>query len=198
MNRLITTLILIAGFTMGIAAQQLETATFGGGCFWCTEAFFSELKGVHKVRSGYSGGEIENPTYREVCTGQTGHAEVIQIEYDVSVIGFTELLEVFFATHDPTSLNRQGADVGTQYRSVILYHSEKQKEIAQKVILELNGARVFEKPIVTEVAPFDVFYEAEDYHQDYFKNNANQPYCRVVIKPKLAKFRKVYQELLKE
>lgn len=198
MHRLIATLIFIAGFTMGITAQQMETATLGGGCFWCTEALFSELKGVQKVRSGYSGGEIENPTYREVCTGKTGHAEVIQIDFDASIIGFVELLEIFFATHDPTTLNQQGADVGTQYRSIILYHTQKQKEVAQMVIRKLNGACVFEKPIVTEVVSFDVFYEAEDFHQDYFKNNANQPYCRVVINPKLIKFRKVYQEILKE
>lgn len=179
-------------------SAQKETATFGNGCFWCTEAIFKNLKGVETVESGYSGGKIKNPTYREVCSGLTGHAEAIQITYDPSVISFDELLEVFWKTHDPTTLNRQGADVGTQYRSVIFYHSPAQKEAAEKYKAELNKENVFGKPVVTEITPFDAFYKAEDYHQDYYENNKNQPYCQMVIVPKLEKFRKVFKDKLKK
>lgn len=176
---------------------QTEVATFGGGCFWCTEAIFTSLKGVEKVESGYSGGKLKNPTYREVCTGETGHAEVIQIIFDPGVISFRELLEVFWKTHDPTTLNRQGADVGTQYRSVIFYHSPEQQEMAKKYKTELNNENVFGKPVVTEITAFDKFYKAENYHQDYFRNNSSQGYCQFVIVPKLEKFRKIFKDQLK-
>lgn len=178
-------------------AQQNEVATLGGGCFWCTETIFQQLKGVEKVESGYSGGHVKNPSYKEVCTGRTGHAEVIRIHFDPSVISFGEILGVFFAVHDPTTLNRQGADVGTQYRSAIFYHSEEQKSVAESVIKELSVSGEFSKPIVTEVTAFDVFYKAEDYHQDYFNINSNQPYCNAVIKPKVEKFRKKFASQLK-
>lgn len=174
-----------------------EVATLGGGCFWCTEAVFDELKGVERVESGYSGGTTVNPTYREVCSGTTGHAEVIQVTFDPQVISFKEILEVFFSVHDPTTLNRQGADVGTQYRSVIFYHDEEQKRVAERVIRELNARKIWDGPIVTEVAPFDKFYKAEDYHQEYFRSNPAQPYCRMVVAPKVAKFRQYYREKLK-
>ncbi len=174
-----------------------ETATFGGGCFWCTEAVFDQLKGVSKVESGYSGGDVKNPSYKDVCTGLTGHAEVIQITFDPNIIGFEDLLEVFFATHDPTTLNRQGADVGTQYRSVVFYHNERQKEITELVIKSLDEEHIFDRGIVTEVSPFTEFYAAEDYHQDYFANNASQPYCRAVIVPKMDKFKKLFKEKIK-
>ena len=176
---------------------QTETATFAGGCFWCTEAIFKSLKGVETVESGYSGGKTKNPTYREVCTGETGHAEAIQITFDPKVIGFRELLEVFWETHDPTTLNRQGADVGTQYRSAIFYHSTEQKEIAEKYKAELNKEKIFNGPIVTEITPFDKFYKAENYHQDYFDNNRTQGYCQMVIVPKIEKFRKIFKDKLK-
>lgn len=179
------------------SSGQKETATFGGGCFWCTEAIFKNLKGVETVESGYSGGKVKNPTYREVCTGETGHAEVIQITFDPAVISYGELLEVFWKTHDPTTLNRQGADVGTQYRSVVFYHSTEQKETAEHYKAELNKENVFKKPIVTEITPFDQFYKAENYHQDYYENNSSQGYCQIVIVPKLEKFRKVFKEKLK-
>ena len=186
-------------FSLGLPAQNnqkmtqnLKTATFGNGCFWCTEAIFQQLKGVQSVKPGYSGGHIKNPSYKEVCTGRTGHAEAIQIEYDPAVITYRELLDVFFYTHDPTTLNRQGADVGTQYRSVIFYHDEEQKETAERMIADLEAAKVFDDPIVTELAPFEVFYDAEDYHRDYYNNNKTQPYCRAVINPKLDKFLKKY------
>jgi peptide-methionine (S)-S-oxide reductase len=179
------------------ASLGMEVATLGGGCFWCTEAVFADLKGVARVESGYSGGSVANPTYRDVCTGTTGHAEVINITFDPKVISFKELLEVFFTVHDPTTMNRQGADVGTQYRSAIFYHSEEQKAIAQEVIKEIESAKIWEAPIVTEVTPFKGFYKAEDYHQGYFAQNPNQPYCRVVIAPKVAKFRDHYRERLK-
>lgn len=179
------------------SSAQKETATFGNGCFWCTEAIFKSLKGVETVESGYSGGKIKNPTYREVCSGETGHAEVIQITFDPSVISFRELLEVFWETHDPTTLNRQGADVGTQYRSVIFFHSPQQKEQAEKYKNELNKENVFGKPVVTEITPFDKFYKAENYHQDYYANNSSQGYCQMVIVPKLEKFRKVFKDKLK-
>ncbi|MBW7883400.1 MAG: peptide-methionine (S)-S-oxide reductase MsrA [Caldilineaceae bacterium] len=169
-----------------------EVATLGGGCFWCLEAVYVELRGVEKVQSGYAGGHVANPTYRAVCSGTTGHAEVVQVTFDPETIGYREILKVFFAIHDPTTLNRQGADVGTQYRSVIFYHNEAQKQIAQEVIGELSAARLWPNPIVTELAPLNGFYVAEGYHQDYYANNANQPYCQVVIAPKVAKFRKEF------
>ena len=178
-------------------SQPYELATLGGGCFWCTEAVFTQLHGVEKVESGYSGGTVPNPTYREVCSGLTGHAEVAQITFDPQTISYREVLEVFFATHDPTTLNRQGADVGTQYRSVIFYHNDAQKQIAAQVILELNAAKIWDAPIVTAVEPLKVFYRAEDYHQEYFANNANQPYCQVVISPKVIKFRQKFANKLK-
>jgi len=177
---------------------KTETATFANGCFWCTEAIFQELEGVISVASGYTGGKTENPTYKEVCTGQTGHAECLQIVYDPAKISFDELLEVFWKTHDPTTLNRQGADVGTQYRSAIFYHNDEQKQKAEKYKTELNKSGAFDKPIVTEVTPFSKFYAAENYHQQYFENNENtNPYCRIVIRPKVDKFRKVFKEKLK-
>ena len=204
MNRrnVIITLVVGASIAMGIenagaADPPLATATFAGGCFWCTEAVYAELKGVKSVTSGYIGGAVPNPTYKDVCTGQTGHAEAIQIEYDPAVVSFQKLLEVFFATHDPTTLNRQGADVGTQYRSGIFYHDDEQKRVAEEVIMKLNQARVFPGPIVTEVTKASVFYPAEDYHQDYFAKNPYQPYCQAAAAPKVAKVRKVFKDLVK-
>jgi peptide-methionine (S)-S-oxide reductase len=178
-------------------AVNAEVATLGGGCFWCLEAVFDKLKGVLHVESGYAGGTVVNPTYRQVCTGMTGHAEVIQITFDPAVISFREILEVFFDIHDPTTLNRQGADVGTQYRSAIFYHSEVQKATAEALIAELEAAHVWESPVVTEVVPFEAFYQAEDYHQEYYRQNQQQPYCRAVIAPKLAKFEQYYVSRLK-
>ena len=174
-----------------------ELATFGNGCFWCTEAIFQQLRGVVAVRSGYSGGQIKNPSYREVCTGRTGHAEVIQIEYNPNEVSFATLLEVFWQTHDPTTPNRQGNDIGTQYRSAIFYHNEMQRSEAEnyKKKLDLSGA--FNKPIVTEITAFEVFYPAEDYHQNYYLNNSNESYCQYVIVPKLDKFKKVFADKLK-
>jgi peptide-methionine (S)-S-oxide reductase len=184
---------------IGPIKEKKEVAVIGGGCFWCTEAVFSELKGVEKVESGYSGGTTANPTYEEVCTGTTGHAEVVKVTFDPDVISFKDILRIFFATHDPTTLNRQGADVGTQYRSVIFYNNEKQKTDSERVIKEFNEAEVYgNRPIVTEVVPFKAFYKAEDYHQGFYRNNPRQPYCQVVISPKLAKFRKSYHDKLKE
>jgi peptide-methionine (S)-S-oxide reductase len=168
---------------------KAEVATFGSGCFWCSEAVFSELQGVLKVVPGYSGGSVPDPTYELVCSDTTGHAEVAQVTFDPSVISYRELLEVFFSTHDPTTLNRQGADVGAQYRSVIFYSDEAQKEEAEKIIRELTEERVFRNPIVTEVAPLRAFYPAEDYHREYYRRNPSKPYCQAVIAPKLAKFR---------
>ena len=179
-------------------ANGKEVATLGGGCFWCLEPIYDELNGVESVESGYSGGRVPNPSYRQVCTGTTGHAEVVQVTFDPAVISFKEILEVFFTIHDPTTPNRQGADVGTQYRSAIFYHSPEQKAIAEQVIAEIDAAHIWEAPIVTEVAPFQAFYQAEDYHQEYFQNNGDQPYCRVVIAPKVAKFRKTYLAKLKK
>ncbi len=176
----------------------MEKATLGAGCFWCVEAVFDQLKGVEQVQSGYSGGHIKNPAYKEVCTGRTGHAEVVQITYNPKIISFEDILEVFWAVHDPTTLNRQGADVGTQYRSAIFYHSDKQKEIAEAYIKQLNELKTFEDPIVTEVTKFENFYPAEDYHEDYYKRNGDQPYCRMVIRPKVRKFQKLFEEKLKE
>ncbi len=178
--------------------DKYEVATFGEGCFWCTDAVFQRLKGVVKVESGYSGGTVPNPTYEAVCTGKTGHAEVTQITYDPSQISYTELLRVFWNTHDPTTLNRQGHDIGTQYRSIILYHNQGQKELAEKYKHELVSAKVWSNPIVTEIVPFKKFYKAEDYHQDYYNRNGNQPYCSFVITPKLEKFEKVFADMLKK
>lgn len=177
--------------------KETEVATLGGGCFWCLEAVYDELEGVLDVVSGYAGGHVPNPDYKSVCTGTTGHAEVIQVTFDLEVISFREILEVFFTIHDPTTLNRQGADVGTQYRSAIFYHSREQKEIAEQLIDELQAEGIWSDSIVTEVAPLDEFYPAEDYHQEYFKRNPFQGYCRVVIAPKMKKFRKKYADRLK-
>ena len=174
-----------------------EVATLGGGCFWCLDPIFADLVGVYKVEAGYSGGKVSNPTYQLICTGTTGHAEVVQVTFDPNTITYEEILKIFFTIHDPTTINRQGADVGTQYRSVIFYHDEDQKETAERVIREIESEGVWNDPIVTQVLPFDAFYVAEDYHQDYFKNNPQQGYCRVVIAPKVVKFRKTYLEKLK-
>lgn len=174
-----------------------EIATLGGGCFWCLEAVYDELEGVISVESGYAGGRTPNPTYREIGGGKTGHAEVIQITFDPRVISYADLLEVFFSIHDPTTLNRQGADVGTQYRSIILFHSEEQRRTAEATIADLTGAKAFSAPIVTEIQPYDRFYIAEDYHQEYFANNPNQPYCMVVVAPKVFKARKKFAGRLK-
>lgn len=176
---------------------QLEVTTLGGGCFWCLEAAYDELTGVKSVVSGYMGGKVDNPSYRQVCTGTTGHAEVVQVTFDPQVVSFEEILRVFFTIHDPTTLNRQGADVGTQYRSAIFYHSAAQKETAESMIAQLNEAGVWSDPIVTEVTSAETFYPAEDYHQEYYQNNSSQPYCQVVISPKLAKFRKSFAPQLK-
>jgi len=179
-------------------SDNLALATFGGGCFWCTEAIFQDVIGVHKVVSGYAGGHVVNPTYRDVCNGITGHAEVIQITYDPAVISYEDLVMIFMQTHDPTTLNRQGADVGTQYRSVILVHDEAQKEIATRVKEVLNRSGTYHSPIVTEIIPYDLFYPAEAYHQEYFRNNSYQPYCQAVIDPKVRKFRKSFANKLKQ
>jgi peptide-methionine (S)-S-oxide reductase len=178
-------------------SDQYEVATLAGGCFWCLEAVFDELRGVVSVESGYSGGRRPNPTYEQVCSGATGHAEVVQVTFDPREISYGDLLRVFFSIHDPTTLNRQGADVGTQYRSAIFYHSPEQKRIAEETIRELQDEGVW-KGIVTQVVPFETFYVAEDYHQEYFANNSRQPYCNVVIAPKVAKFRKQYMDRLKK
>lgn len=176
---------------------QPDTATFGTGCFWCTEAIFQQMKGVLKVTSGYSGGHVINPTYEQVCAKQTGHAEVVQIVYDASILTYDELLEVFWQTHDPTTLNRQGNDVGPQYRSVIFYHNEEQKKKAEHYKSELQSSGAWSNPIVTAVESFRNFYPAEDYHQNYYNNNGSQPYCYFVIRPKLEKFEKVFKEKMK-
>jgi peptide-methionine (S)-S-oxide reductase len=178
-------------------SENMDTATFGAGCFWCVEAQFQLLDGVISVTSGFSGGTVKNPAYREVCNGTTGHAEVCQIVYDPSKITYDELLAAFWQTHDPTQLNRQGNDIGTQYRSVIYYHNEKQKEVAERYKKELNASGAWDKPIVTEISPFTVFYKAEDYHQSYYNENGDQPYCQYVIQPKVEKFRKVFKDKLK-
>ncbi|GIK39792.1 MAG: peptide methionine sulfoxide reductase MsrA [Chloroflexota bacterium] len=175
-----------------------EVATLGGGCFWCLEAVYDEFQGVEDVVSGYSGGAVVNPTYQQVCNGTTGHAEVVQVTFDPSVVSFREILEVFFTIHDPTTLNRQGADVGPQYRSAIFYHTPEQKETAEQVIAELSAAQLWGAPIVTEVTPFEKFYIAEAYHQEYFQRNPGQGYCRVIIAPKVAKFRQKYLAKLKK
>lgn len=175
-----------------------ETATLAGGCFWCLEAVYDEIKGISSVESGYSNGHVPNPTYKEVCGGDTGHAEAVRIQFDPSVVSYRDLLNVFFAIHDPTTVNRQGADIGTQYRSAIFYHSPEQKETAEALIRELNAQKIWDSPIVTEVAEAGPFYIAEDYHQEYFVNNRFQPYCQAVVAPKVAKFRKHFLELLKK
>lgn len=175
---------------------NLEYATLGGGCFWCIEAIFMELRGIHSATSGYSGGKIANPTYREVTSGLTGHAEVVQLGFDPEVISFRDILTIFFHLHDPTTLNRQGADVGTQYRSVIFYHDEQQEKTAREVFAEIDASDLWPNPLVTEISPLQVFYVAEDYHQNYYKNNPNQPYCSFVISPKLAKLRSLFKEKL--
>jgi peptide-methionine (S)-S-oxide reductase len=174
-----------------------ETITFGSGCFWCVEAIFQNLNGVKKVESGYSNGHIVNPTYKDICTGQTGHAEVVQVTYNPDVISFEALLEIFWQTHDPTTLNRQGADSGTQYRSGVFYHTAEQGKIAQSWKDKLNADKVFSNPIVTEITPVGTFYKAEDYHQNYFNNNRYEPYCQIVIKPKMDKFVKAFEDKLK-
>ncbi len=174
-----------------------EVATLGGGCFWCLEAAYLELKGVERVVSGYAGGAEANPSYEEVCGGDTGHAEVVQVTFDPQIISFQEILEVFFTIHDPTTLNRQGADFGTQYRSVIFYHSEEQKKIAEGIIKALDAARIWDSPIVTEVTPFEDFYTAEEHHQDYFRRNTYQPYCEYIVAPKVMKVRKLFADKLK-
>ncbi len=193
-------ILLIMFFINKISSQnnmKMNLATFGSGCFWCTEAIFQQLKGVESAVSGYSGGAVKNPTYKEVCTGNTGHAEVIQVTYNPEIISYTELLEVFWQTHDPTTLNRQGADVGTQYRSAIFYHNKEQKKLAEGYKQKLEEAKIFNNPIVTEITEFDVFYKAEDYHQEYYDNNKTQPYCNFVITPKIEKFKKVFKDKLK-
>ena len=175
-----------------------EIATLAGGCFWCLEAVFDDLKGVDSVESGYMGGKTANPSYEEVCSGETGHAEVAQLSFDPKQVSFKEILEVFFVIHDPTTLNRQGNDVGTQYRSAIFYHSAEQKAAAEQVIANMSAAKIYEDPIVTEVVPASKFYVAEDYHQEYFRRNPAQPYCAFVVRPKVAKFRKHFLEKLKK
>ncbi|HRI03231.1 MAG TPA: peptide-methionine (S)-S-oxide reductase MsrA [Pyrinomonadaceae bacterium] len=177
--------------------DNLETATLAAGCFWCVEAIFDDLKGVEDVVSGYSGGHTENPTYKEVCSETTGHAEVVQIRFDPAELSYKELLQVFFTVHDPTTLNRQGGDIGTSYRSAVFYHSDEQKRIAEETIAEFNAEGIYDNPIVTEVTAFDKFWPAEDYHQEYFANNPNQPYCNAVVAPKVAKFRQKFLSRLK-
>lgn len=194
--------LLISGVVQANQAKKMdknnkEITTLGLGCFWCTEAIFQELEGVEKVESGYMGGQMLNPTYKNICTGETGHAEVCQITFNPKVISFTDLLEVFWLVHNPTTLNRQGADVGTQYRSVIFYHSEEQKQIAENLITKLDKIGAWDDPIVTEIAEADKFYKAENYHQNYFNQNKSQPYCSFVIKPKQEKFRKAFKNKLK-
>ncbi|MCK9408581.1 MAG: peptide-methionine (S)-S-oxide reductase MsrA [Bacteriovoracaceae bacterium] len=178
--------------------QKLEVATLGAGCFWCVEAIYQRLDGVEKVESGYSGGTVKNPSYEQVCTGRTGHAEVIQITFNSAKLSYKELLEVFFKTHDPTTLNKQGADAGTQYRSAIFYHSPEQKAIAEQVKRETDAAKIWDDPIVTEISMYGTFYKAEAYHQDYYNQNSFQPYCMMVINPKLSKFKKEFGSKLKK
>lgn len=177
--------------------HSTQVATIAGGCFWCLEAVFDDVRGVEHVESGYSGGHVANPTYEQTCSGRTGHAEAIQVTFDPQVISFKELLEIFFTIHDPTTLNRQGADVGTQYRSAIFYHNDEQKRIAEQVIQEFNAEKIWNAPIVTELKPFTEFYIAEDYHQEYFKKNPYQGYCRAIIAPKVSKFREHFRDKLK-
>ncbi|TKC07368.1 peptide-methionine (S)-S-oxide reductase MsrA [Pedobacter frigoris] len=193
----IMALILLSLNSADAQSKKLEKATFGMGCFWCSEALFERLDGVTKVRSGYEGGHVDNPSYEDVCTGTTGHAEVIEVTYDPSKIKYEELLEVFWKSHDPTTLNRQGADVGTQYRSVVFYNTDQQKQLAEAYKKELNDTRAFDKPVVTQIDKSSTFYVADNYHQDYFNNNGNQPYCRLVILPKMEKLEKVFKAKLK-
>ena len=178
--------------------KQSDVATLAGGCFWCLEAVFDELKGVESVVSGYSGGHVSSPSYAQVCDGDTGHAEAVQVTFDPQVLSYKDLLTVFFTIHDPTTLNRQGNDVGTQYRSAIFYHNEEQKKIAEDCLREIGAAKIWDNPLVTELTPFDKFYIAEDYHQEYFRNNPFQGYCRVVIAPKVSKFRHNFADRLKK
>ena len=202
---MLKTVAVIAGVMVGVNAMSQttsqsspkETITLGGGCFWCTEAVFEQLKGVEKVESGYSGGSVPNPTYEQVCGGDTGHAEVSQITFDPKILSLKQLLEVFFTVHDPTTLNRQGNDVGRQYRSVIFYRNAQQKAVAEQVIQEITAAKIWDGRIVTEVTPFKTFYRAEDYHQEYFRLHGSQPYCQLIIAPKVAKFREHFRNLLK-
>jgi peptide-methionine (S)-S-oxide reductase len=199
-NLIFILVIFLALLATNLTAQnksKMEIATFGSGCFWCTEALFTQLKGVESVVSGYSGGQIKNPSYKAVCTGETGHAEVIQVTYNPDLLSYEELLEVFWKTHDPTTLNRQGADVGTQYRSVVFYHNEKQKELAYLYKDKLDKTGIYDNPIVTEISLFDTLYKAEESHQDYYSNNKAQPYCNFVITPKMEKFKKVFKDKLK-
>jgi peptide-methionine (S)-S-oxide reductase len=183
--------------TKKMTQSNMETITLGGGCYWCVEAVYENLKGVKSVVSGFSGGKILNPSYEEVCSGTTGHAEVVQITFDKNVTSLDEIFKVFFTVHDPTTLNTQGADKGTQYRSVIFYNNEEQKLEAQSIIAELKNAKVYENPIVTTLEPFTKFYKAEDYHQNYYANNKSQPYCQMVIQPKIEKFEKIFKDKLK-
>ncbi len=180
-----------------MASEQREQATVGGGCFWCLEAVFEIVRGVEKVESGYTGGTVPNPSYSQVCTGTTGHAEVVQITFDPNVVSFRDILNIFFASHDPTTLNRQGPDHGTQYRSAIFYHTPQQEQIARELIAALNAERIWKAPIVTEVVPLETFYRAEEYHQGYYRENPSQGYCQAVVSPKVAKFRKQFASLLK-
>jgi peptide-methionine (S)-S-oxide reductase len=182
---------------MSSVKNELETATFGGGCFWCTEAVFDEVIGVTDVVSGYTGGQLDHPTYDDICTGSTGHAEVVRVMFNPAVISYAEVLEIFFATHDPTTLNKQGADRGTQYRSAIFVHSPEQRLLAEKMIAQLNAEKIWGSPIVTEVTDAPIFYPAEDYHQEFFKRNPNQGYCMAVVSPKLSKFRQKFLSKLK-
>jgi peptide-methionine (S)-S-oxide reductase len=177
---------------------NLQIATLAGGCFWCLEAVFDEVKGVQSVESGYAGGHMDNPSYKAVCTGMTGHAEVVRVTFDPDIVSYRDLLNVFFGIHDPTTLNRQGADVGTQYRSAIFYHDEEQKKIAEELIKDLEAQKIWDRPIVTTLEKMDKFYMAEDYHQEYFANNPYQPYCMAVVAPKVSKFRKHYMDMLKK
>ncbi|TAH39782.1 MAG: peptide-methionine (S)-S-oxide reductase [Planctomycetota bacterium] len=180
------------------SSAPLQLATLGAGCFWCVEAVYQRLEGVASVESGYAGGKVANPSYEQVCSGETGHAEVCQIRFDPAKISFTDVLKVFFSVHDPTTLNRQGNDVGTQYRSVIFYHDQEQKDTAEKIKTELDASGAFDRPIVTQIVPYAQFYKAEDYHQNYFNDNPRQPYCRMVVAPKVEKFEKVFQDKLKK
>lgn len=183
---------------MNTKQENYQTVTLGAGCFWCVEAIFERLEGVVSATSGYSGGNVKNPTYKEVCTGRTGHAEVVQVVFDPEVLPFAKLLEIFFMTHDPTTLNRQGADLGTQYRSAIFYHNEEQKRIAEEIKVLLGKEKIWNDPIVTEISAFKNFFVAEDYHQEYFANNPNEGYCRMVVAPKVAKFEKLFRDYLKQ
>ncbi|MBE9599107.1 peptide-methionine (S)-S-oxide reductase MsrA [Pedobacter sp. MC2016-24] len=190
-------IVLLSVGSVNAQPKKLQKATFGMGCFWCSEALFQQLKGVNAVKSGYEGGTVARPSYEDVCTGTTGHAEVIEVTYDPAVIKYEELLEVFWKSHDPTTLNRQGADVGTQYRSVVFYHNDEQKLLAEKYKKTLNDAKAFNKPIVTEITKASPFYVAENYHQDYFNKNGSEPYCKMVILPKMEKLEKLFKDKLK-